>query len=166
MSTENIKNGFNAVEIPSWDEYFIRIAKLVSSRSSCSSRQVGAVIVKDKMIISTGYNGTPRGIKNCSDGGCRRCEDKKHGKVKSGERLDECICVHAEENALLQAAYNGVPIKNGSLYTSLSPCRYCTKHIINAGIKKVYYSDNYKLDEIGELLFKEAGVELSKYSEK
>lgn len=148
---------------PSWDEYFIRIARLVASRSSCSSRQAGAVIVKDKMIISTGYNGTPRGIRNCDEGGCKRCEAKKRGEIKSGEKLDECVCVHAEENALLQAAYNGVSVKGGVLYTSLCPCSYCSKHIINSGIKKVYYSDKYELDDISELLFKEAGVTLVKY---
>ncbi len=150
---------------PTWDEYFINIAKLVASRSSCSSRQVGAVIVKDKMIVSTGYNGTPRGIKNCDEGGCKRCEDKKNGKINSGERLDECVCVHAEENALLQAAYNGVSIKGSTLYTSLCPCKYCAKHIINAGIKKVHYSKNYALDEISKELFREAGVEFQQYKD-
>jgi dCMP deaminase len=150
---------------PTWDEYFIKIAKLVASRSNCSSRHVGAVIVKEKMIVSTGYNGTPRGIKNCDEGGCKRCEDKKNGIIKSGERLDECVCVHAEENAILQAAYHGVHVNGSTLYTSLCPCRFCTKHIINAGIKKVYYSENYSLDEISIALFAEAGVELIKYSE-
>ncbi|MBN2368738.1 dCMP deaminase family protein [Candidatus Woesearchaeota archaeon] len=150
---------------PSWDEYFIRIAKLVASRSNCLSRHVGAVIVKDKMIVSTGYNGTPRGIKNCDEGGCKRCSDRKEGKIKSGEKLDECVCVHAEENALLQAAYNGVSVKNAVIYTSLCPCRYCTKHIINAGIKRVYYSSEYNLDEISKKLFEEAGVELVQYKD-
>ena len=150
---------------PSWDEYFIRIAKLVASRSSCLSRQVGAVIVKDKMLISTGYNGTPRGIKNCDEGGCKRCADRDAGKIASGENLDECTCVHAEENALLQAAYNGISVKGGVLYTSLCPCRYCTKHILNAGIRKVYYSDDYELDELSKDLFDEAGVELVQYED-
>jgi dCMP deaminase len=158
MSVNNSKK-------PTWDEYFIKIAKLVASRSSCSSRQVGALIAKDKMIVSAGYNGTPRGIRNCDEGGCMRCEDKKAGKINSGERLDECVCVHAEENALLQAAYNGVSLKGASLYTSLCPCRFCTKHIINAGIKKVYYSDNYSLDDISRQLFEEAGVEFFRYKE-
>jgi dCMP deaminase len=151
---------------PTWDEYFIKIAKLVASRSSCSSRQVGALIVKDKMIVSTGYNGTPRRIRNCDEGGCKRCEDKKSGKIRAGERLDECVCVHAEENALLQAAYHGVPLKGAVLYTSLCPCRYCAKHIINAGIEKVYYSENYTLDPISKELFEEAGVELFRYEER
>ena len=151
---------------PTWDEYFIKIANLIASRSSCSSRQVGALIAKDKMIVSTGYNGTPRGIKNCDEGGCKRCADKKSGKIKSGERLDECACVHAEENAILQAAYNGISVKGGILYTSLCPCRFCTKHIINAGITKVYYSNHYSLDELSALLFKEAGVVLVKYSDE
>lgn len=151
---------------PTWDEYFIKIAKLIASRSSCSSRQVGAVIVKDKMIISTGYNGTPRGIKNCDEGGCQRCEDKKNGKIHSGEKLDECICVHAEENAILQAAYHGVSVKDSTLYTSLCPCRTCAKHIINSGIKKVFYSENYVLDNIAKKLFEEAGIEFVKYKEE
>ena len=148
---------------PTWEEYFIKIAKLVASRSNCLSRHVGAIVVKDKMIVSTGYNGTPRGIKNCDEGGCKRCNDRKEGKIKSGEKLDECVCVHAEENALLQAAYNGVSVKGSTLYTSFCPCRYCTKHIINAGVKKVYYSDEYNLDEISKNLFEEAGVALVQY---
>ena len=148
---------------PTWDEYFIKISKLVASRSNCLSRHVGAVIVKDKMIVSTGYNGTPRGIRNCDEGGCKRCAAKKNGDINSGEKLDECVCVHAEENALLQAAYNGVSVKGASLYTSLCPCRFCTKHIINAGIKKVYYSDNYNLDSISKDLLDEAGIELVQY---
>mgnify|MGYP003972806351 CR=1 FL=1 len=150
---------------PTWDEYFIKIAKLVASRSNCSSRHVGAVLVKDRMIISTGYNGTPRNIKNCDEGGCKRCEDRKTGDVKSGERLDECICVHAEENAILQAAYNGVSLKGAYLYTSDSPCSYCTKHIINAGIVKVFYSEKYSLDTMSNDLFKEAGIEFYQYKE-
>ncbi|MEM3374672.1 MAG: dCMP deaminase family protein [Candidatus Woesearchaeota archaeon] len=150
---------------PTWDEYFIKIAKLISTRSSCLARQVGCVIVKDKMIISTGYNGTPRGIKNCDEGGCQRCMDRKLGKINSGERLDECVCVHAEENALLQAAYNGISVKGATLYTSLCPCRYCAKHIINAGITKVFYSEKYALDEISKKLFEEAGIEFIQYKE-
>src|SRR3989338_5523099 len=151
---------------PTWDEYFIKIAKLVAKRSSCTSRQVGAVIVRDNMILSTGYNGTPRGIKNCDEGGCPRCEGRVKGTVKSGEKLDECVCVHAEENALLQAAYNGVSIKGATFYTSLFTCRYCTKHIINAGIKKVYYSEDYDLDPISRKLYEEAGVKLVQYKEE
>src|SRR3972149_2255893 len=138
---------------PTWDEYFIKIAKLVASRGSCLSRQVGPLRAKDKMIISTGYNGTPRGIKNCSEGGCRRCKDRQDGKLTAGGKLGECVWVHAEKNALLQAAYNGISVKEGVMYTSLCPCRYCAKHIINAGIKKVYYSEHYKLDEIAQQLF-------------
>ncbi|MEM2131514.1 MAG: dCMP deaminase family protein [Candidatus Woesearchaeota archaeon] len=150
---------------PTWDEYFIKIAKLIASRSSCSSRHVGCIIVKDKMIISTGYNGTPRGIKNCDEGGCQRCEDRKKNIISSGERLDECICVHAEENAILQAAYHGISLKDATLYTSLCPCRYCAKHIINAGIKKVFYSENYALDDISKKLFEEAGIDFLQYKD-
>ncbi|MEM4397147.1 MAG: dCMP deaminase family protein [Candidatus Woesearchaeota archaeon] len=150
---------------PTWDEYFIKIAKLIASRSSCSSRHVGCVIVKDKMIISTGYNGTPRGIKNCDEGGCQRCEDRKKNLISSGERLEECICVHAEENAILQAAYHGISLKDATLYTSLCPCRKCAQHIINAGIKKVFYSESYVLDDIAKKLFEEAGIEFFQYKD-
>ena len=124
---------------PSWDEYFMNIAEVVASRSNCSRRQVAAVIVKDQRIISTGYNGTPRGIKNCFEGGCPRSESGTH----SGSNLGNGICNHAEENAIIQAAYHGVSVKNAILYCTYSPCLLCAKMIINAGIKEVIYQDNY-----------------------
>lgn len=124
---------------PSWDEYFMNIAEVVASRSNCSRRQVAAVIVKDQRIISTGYNGTPKGIKNCFEGGCKRCSSNS----ASGLDLGECICNHAEENAIIQAAYHGVSVKNATLYCTYSPCLLCAKMIINAGIKEVIYQDNY-----------------------
>ena len=124
---------------PSWDEYFMNIAEVVASRSNCSRRKVAAVIVKDQRIISTGYNGTPKGIKNCFEGGCKRCSSI----APSGLDLGECICNHAEENAIIQAAYHGVSVKNANLYCTYSPCLLCAKMIINAGIKEVIYQDNY-----------------------
>lgn len=143
---------------PSWDEYFMMIAEVAAIRGNCLRRRVGAVIVRNHQILSTGYNGTPKGITNCSDGGCPRCA----GHAASGASLDECLCVHAEENAIVQAAANGVAIRDGMLYCTLSPCSYCAKSIINAGIVEVVYGGNYALSPISAALFKEAGVKLRK----
>ena len=132
----------------------MNIADVVASRSNCSRRHVAAVIVKDHRIISTGYNGTPRGIKNCFEGGCSRC----NSEIPSGKGLDECICSHGEENAIVQAAYHGISVKDGTLYTTFSPCLLCAKMIINAGIKEVIYKERYSIDNTAMDLLKEAGV--------
>jgi dCMP deaminase len=142
---------------PDWDPYFMNVAHVAASRANCLSRQVGAVIVKDHQIVSTGYNGTPKGIKNCNEGGCPRC----WSMGPSGARLDECLCVHAEENAIVQAACNGIGIQGATLYTTFCPCLYCAKSIINAGIKRVVYREPYALDTTTQTLFAEAGVQLS-----
>jgi dCMP deaminase len=141
---------------PSWHEYFMSIAQVAATRSNCIKRRIGAIIVRDKQIVSTGYNGTPKGIKNCDEGGCPRCWNFG----ESGSGLSECICVHAEENAIVQAACNGISIQGSTLYSTLCPCSYCAKSIINAGIKCVVYRDPYGLDEISKRMFKQAGVEL------
>ena len=125
---------------PSWDEYFIRIAKDVSTRSNCCRRHVGAVIVRDNHIVSTGYNGTPIGTRNCFDGGCPRCNSEH----KTGEKLEECLCVHAEQNAICQAARLGNAIDGGTIYVTCSPCLTCLKLLINSGIRKVVYDKLYK----------------------
>ena len=143
-------------ERPSWDEYFMKIAQVVALRSNCSRRHVAAVIVKDKRIISTGYNGTPRGIKNCHEGGCPRCSSN----APSGTGLDECICSHGEENAIVQAAYHGIPVKDSTLYTTFSPCLLCAKMIINAGIREVVYAERYSIDGTARRILQEAGVTL------
>lgn len=143
-----------------WTEYFIEVAKLVSKKGSCTRRQIGAVIVKDNMLVSTGYNGTPRGVKNCNEGGCERCNNPD---VQSGSNLHECLCVHAEENAIVQAAYQGISTKGAVLFTSLCPCLYCAKTIVNAGIRKVFYNEAYAMDMATISLFKDAGVEIEKY---
>lgn len=122
---------------PAWDDYFINIAKLVKTRADCLRRKVGAVIVKDHRILSTGYNGTPYGIKNCSEGGCLRCLLRHQKKLKSGEKEESCICLHAEQNAIIQAAYLGVSTKGATLYSTSNPCSSCAKMIINAGLKRV-----------------------------
>ncbi len=141
---------------PSWDRYFMDIAQVAANRSNCSRRHVAAVIVRDKQIISTGYNGTPRGIKNCSDGGCPRC----NSDVPSGEGLGQCLCSHAEENAIVQAAYNGIMVKGATIYTTFSPCLLCAKMIINAGIVEVVYHQRYSIDDVSMKLLNDAGVKV------
>ncbi len=142
---------------PNWDEYFMQIAQDTKTRSNCITRQVGAIIVRDHRIIATGYNGTPMGIKNCFEGGCERCIRRSKGELKSGEQEDRCICVHAEQNAIVQSAYHGISTRGGVLFTTASPCRNCTKMIINAGIKEVVALERYP-DDLSFDLFKEARI--------
>lgn len=143
-------------ERPSWDEYFMSIARVVASRSNCVKRKVASVVTKDRRIISTGYNGTPRGTRNCNEGGCPRCNSFAEG----GTRLDECLCSHGEENAITQAAYHGVSVAGATIYTTLSPCLICTKMIINAGLTEVVYNSGYPLGETSLSLLNEAGVKV------
>jgi len=142
---------------PGWDEYFMEIARIAGLRSNCMKRKVAAVIVKDKRIISTGYNGTPRGVKNCNEGGCPRC----NSFADSGTNLGDCLCSHAEENSIVQAAYHGIGVKGSTLYTTFSPCLICTKMIINAGIEAVIFNQEYPLGNVALGLLEEAGVELT-----
>jgi dCMP deaminase len=139
---------------PDWDTYFMEIARMVALRSNCMKRKVAAVIVKDKRIISTGYNGTPRGVKNCNEGGCPRC----NSFADSGTNLGDCLCSHAEENAIVQAAYHGIRLEGATLYSTYSPCLICTKMIINAGIREVFFNLAYPLNEVARRLLEEAGV--------
>jgi dCMP deaminase len=149
---------------PGWDEYFMNIARVVASRSNCIKRKVAAIIVKDKRVISTGYNGTPRGAKNCNAGGCPRC----NSMAQSGTALEECLCSHGEENAITQAAYHGTSVKGATLYTTFAPCLLCTKMIINSGISEVVYNEDYPLNDTALSLLRECGVELRRfhYSDK
>ena len=124
------------------DIVFLRMAREVAKLSNCRSRQVGAILTRDNMIISTGYNGTPKGVKNCFDGGCERCASE----VESGMGLSDCICVHAEENAIVQAAYNGVATADSILYCTHKPCKTCLKTLINAGVMEVFYVFDYPVD--------------------
>jgi len=140
---------------PTLDEYFMEIAKVVATRSTCLRQKVGAVIVKDKRILATGYNGAPSGLPHCLDIGCLR----EQLKVPSGERQELCRGVHAEQNAIIQAAVHGVSIAGGTLYTTHQPCIACAKMIINAGIKRVVYGRRYA-DERGLEFLKEAGIEV------
>ena len=144
---------------PDWDTYFLRIAQVVKTRANCSRRQVAALIVRDRRIISTGYNGTPRGVANCFEGGCPRCA----GDSPSGSNLGECICCHAEENAIVQAAYHGISVRGATLYCTNSPCLVCSKMIINAGIVEVVYEDDYHFSEQAGRLLHEAGVLFRRY---
>jgi len=142
------------IQRPNWDEYFMNIAKVVASRSNCIKRKVAAIIVKDQRVISTGYNGTPRGTRNCNEGGCPRC----NGLATSGTNLDECLCSHGEENAIVQASYHGVSVKDSIIYTTFAPCLMCAKMIINSGIREVIYNMDYPLNESAFRLLGEAGI--------
>ncbi len=143
---------------PSWDEYFAAITLQVATRSTCLRRKVGAIIVKDKRILTTGYNGAPMGVKNCLDRG--KCLREELG-IPSGQRHEICRGLHAEQNAIIQAAYHGVIIKDSAIYTTNQPCVQCAKMIINSGIKKIYYFSDYP-DELAMELLKEAGIEMIK----
>ncbi len=143
---------------PSWDEYFMRMAELAATRSTCLRRQVGAVIVKDKKILATGYNGAPSGLRHCLDIGCLR---DKLG-IPSGERHELCRATHAEQNAIVQAAMFGVSIKGGTMYSTTHPCILCTKLIINAGIEKIVVQDSYP-DRMSRQMLKEAKVKIQVY---
>lgn len=138
----------------SWDEYFMQMAELTAKRSTCIRRQVGAVIVKDRHIIATGYNGAPRGLKHCDElGGCLR---QKLG-VPSGQRHELCRALHAEQNAIIQAATLGQSIEDGTIYVTHQPCVICAKMIINAGIKRIVVREAYP-DEMATEILNEAGI--------
>ncbi|QDS71751.1 hypothetical protein FKW77_009020 [Venturia effusa] len=144
---------------PTWDQYFMQLADLAARRSNCMKRAVGCVLVRDKRVISTGYNGTPRGIKNCNDGGCKRC----NGGTAGGTGLDSCLCLHAEENALLEAGRDR--LRDGSiLYCNTCPCLTCSVKIAQVGISEVVYSKGYSVDDMSAAVLKEAGVELRQFS--
>jgi dCMP deaminase len=146
-------------ERPSWDTYFMDITCLVAKRTTCLRRAVGAVIVKDRRLLSTGYNGAPSNVRHCAEVGCLR----EQLKVPSGERHELCRGIHAEQNAIIQAAYHGVSIKGGTLFCTTQPCSICAKMIINAGIVRIVYQDGYA-DPLAIEMLAEAGVELEKLS--
>lgn len=146
------------MERPDWNRYFIDIAKLVATRSTCIRRSVGAVIVKEKRLIATGYNGAPAGLKHCDElGGCLR---QKLG-IPSGERHEICRATHAEQNAIIQAARHGSAIEGSDLYCTHQPCSLCAKMIINAGIRRIFFIEGYP-DDFALSFIKEAGIELTK----
>ena len=148
---------------PSWDEYFIELAQIIKKRSNCLRSSYGALVVKDFRIISTGYNGTPHGIKNCFEEGCERCARRQKGEIQTHEYQESCICIHAEQNAIIQAAYQGSSTKGATMYSTISPCSSCAKMIINAGITRYVY-DKPHHDKEGIKLLKSAGVNVQKLS--
>jgi dCMP deaminase len=145
---------------PSWDEYFMQIVDLVKTRSTCLRRQVGALIVKDKRILASGYNGAPAGVSHCDEVGCLR----EQLRIPSGERHELCRAIHAEQNAMVQAAYSGTSVRGATMYVSLQPCSLCAKLMINAGITKLVYRGSYP-DELAMSMLNEAGIELVNFDE-
>jgi dCMP deaminase len=140
---------------PSWNEYFIKIAAQVAERSTCLRRQVGAILVKDKRILATGYNGAPSGLRHCAEVGCLREERK----VDSGEKHELCRGLHAEQNAIIQAALHGIQIAGSAMYCTHQPCVLCAKMVINGGIKEFIYTEGYP-DPLAEEILSEAKVRL------
>jgi dCMP deaminase len=133
---------------PTWEEYFMEITRLVAKRATCLRRQVGAVLVMDKRLLATGYNGAPSGLAHCLEVGCLR----EKNNIPSGERHELCRGIHAEQNAIIQAAFHGVRIQGATLYCTNLPCVICTKMIINAGIKEIIYENGYADDLTREML--------------
>lgn len=142
---------------PGWDKYFMGIADLVARRSTCLRRKVGALVVKDRRILATGYNGTPSGIRHCASVGCLRTRMR----IPSGERHELCRGLHAEQNVLLQASLHGVSLQGSVLYVTNQPCIICAKMIINAGIREVVIADHYP-DRMARSFLKEARVKVRK----
>jgi dCMP deaminase len=149
---------------PGWDEYYMGIARAVAARSNCIRRKVGALIVVDKAIIGTGYNGAPLGVRNCDEGGCPRCASN----AAPGEGYDSCICVHAEQNAIVLAARHGNATNAGILYTTLRPCFGCAKEAIQAGIREIVFDEPYEygggLESVYRRLIEESRMELRRFT--
>ena len=144
---------------PSWTEYFMDITKLVALRSTCMRRTVGAILVKDKRILASGYNGAPSGLRHCEEVGCLR----KDLAIPSGTRQELCRGLHAEQNVILQAAYHGISIQGSDLFCTTKPCVICSKMLINAGIKRIFFEEGYD-DPLSEQMLQEAGIELTRLS--
>ncbi len=138
---------------PSWEEYFFQITYTVAQRSTCIRRKVGAIAVKDKHILSTGYNGVPAGIEHCDKQGCLR----KELNIPSGQRHEICRGLHAEQNVIIQASLTETSLKDSTIYCTTKPCLICTKMLINCGIKEIYFAENYQ-DELAENMLKEANI--------
>lgn len=140
---------------PSWDSYFLEIASVIAERSTCLRRKVGAVLVKDKRLLTTGYNGAPAGLAHCLEAGCIR----QQKNIPSGERHELCRGLHAEQNAIIQGALHGVSIKGADLYCTHHPCSLCAKMLVNAGTKRVILIKSYP-DALARDIFQEAGIEV------
>jgi dCMP deaminase len=144
---------------PSWPEYFMGIAGMVAARSTCLRRHVGAILVKERRILATGYNGAPSGVRHCEEVGCLRQDNA----VPSGTRHELCRGLHAEQNAIIQAAYHGISITGSTLYCTNKPCVICSKMLINAGIRTICYDQGYN-DPLADQMLEEAGVEMVRLS--
>ncbi|KAI5175668.1 dCMP deaminase [Nematocida sp. LUAm1] len=144
---------------PSWKEYFISLAHTAAERANCMKRRIGAVIVKNNRVVSVGYNGTSTGTKNCIEGGCSRC----NSNARQGSQLGECFCIHAEESALLQCDFSSC--SSGDLYTTVFPCRLCSRKIVQMNIKNIYYVYEYVHDEDVLSLFKANNINIEKLKE-
>ena len=145
---------------PDWDTYFMDMAKLAARRSSCLRRAVGAVLVKDRRLLATGYNGVPSGVTHCEVVGCLR----ERLKVPSGERHELCRGLHAEQNAIIQAAYHGSAVNGAEVYVTLQPCVTCAKTLINAGVRRIIYLEGYS-DTLTREMLDEVGMELLKLAD-
>jgi len=143
---------------PSYDEYFMEMAEVVSKRSTCLRRNVGAILVKDKHILSTGYNGAPKGMSHCSEIGCLRLEQN----IPSGERHELCRGLHAEQNAIIQAAVFGISIKDSVLYCTNTPCVVCVKMLINAGVQEIIYAGEYP-DALAKKMIDESSLKIKRF---
>jgi dCMP deaminase len=143
---------------PSYDEYFMEMAHVVAKRSTCLRRRVGAILVKEKHILSTGYNGAPKGLKHCSETGCLR----ENQNIPSGQRHELCRGLHAEQNAIIQAAVFGVSIKGSVLYCTNTPCVVCVKMLINAGVTEIIYAGEYP-DELAKQLMSESTLKIKRF---
>lgn len=144
---------------PTWDTYFVRLCTLAAMRSNCMKRRVGAVLVRQHRVLSTGYNGTPRGLLNCNEGGCARCNESAH----CGSSLDECLCLHAEENALLELGRDRGGAQGTVLYCNTCPCLRCAVKIVQTGVMEVVYQLEYSMDDRSARIFSNAGVAFRKY---
>ncbi|KAF9195638.1 Deoxycytidine monophosphate (dCMP) deaminase [Haplosporangium sp. Z 11] len=144
---------------PSWDSYFMYLANLAARRSNCMKRRVGCVLVRDRRVIATGYNGTPKNLENCNNGGCSRCNQG----TPCGRGLDRCLCMHAEENALLEAGRERIG-SGSTIYCNTCPCLGCAIKIVQVGVSVVVYSESYGMDELTADVFRKAGVELRQHA--
>ena len=149
---------YGKYERPSWNQYFTSITRMVATRSTCLRRHVGAILVKEKRILATGYNGAPAGLKHCIEVGCLREE----ASIPSGTRHELCRALHAEQNAIVQAAYHGISIAGSTLYCTNKPCVICSKMLINAGIKRIFFDEAYD-DALADAMLAEAGIEITRF---
>jgi dCMP deaminase len=140
---------------PTWDEYFLEMAHVIASRATCLRRRVGAVVVRDRRILATGYNGAPAGLPHCAEVGCRRAELG----IASGQRQELCRGLHAEQNAIIQGALHGVSLRDSTLYCTTQPCVICAKMLINAGVGRIVYEGEYA-DQLSLEMLEQAGIEL------